>query len=70
MLRVKGSELRINEAERASFERSVSEVSAAVMTLYDSIDFTTILCDRATGLLSPEGDGIPFTIGMESALLV
>ena len=35
--------------------------------LYDSVDFKSILCDAATGELSPEGEGIPFTIGTASS---
>ena len=58
--------MHIEESERAGFERVVSSLGSAVMTLYDSIDFTSILCDRTTGLISPEGDGIPFTIGMDT----
>jgi len=50
-------------ATRDNFKKMTEELSAAVEELYDSVDFTQMLCDDKTGQLSPEGDGIPMTIG-------
>jgi hypothetical protein len=62
-LRVGGAELPIEESERASFGLQVTSLEALAAQLYDSVDFKSILCDSTTGLISPEGEGIPFTIG-------
>ena len=61
--RVGGAELPIEESERASFGLQVTSLEALAAQLYDSVDFKSILCDSTTGLISPEGEGIPFTIG-------
>jgi hypothetical protein len=37
-------------------------LSTMVDALYSSVDFTQILCDADTGLVSPNGTGIPFTM--------
>mgnify|MGYP004241627309 CR=1 FL=1 len=67
MLRAKGSEVRIEPSAQALFESSVSRLGAMVMTLYDSVDFTSLLCDEGTGYINPKGAGIPFTIGMDTS---
>ena len=67
VLRAKGSEIRIEPSAQAVFESSVSRLGAIVMTLYDSVDFTSVLCDESTGFISPEGTGIAFTIGMDTS---
>ena len=62
-LRVGGAEMPIEASERASFGLQVTSLEALAAQLYDSVDFKSILCDSTTGLISPEGEGIPFTIG-------
>ena len=37
------------------------------MTLYDSVDFPSVLCDARTGYLHPEGTGIAFTVGVDTS---
>ena len=61
------SEIRIEPSAQALFEGSVSRLGAAVMTLYDSVDFTSVLCDESTGYINPEGTGIAFTIGVDTS---
>jgi hypothetical protein len=58
----------LDDSEKASFAAAVSELSTVVEELYDSIDFTHIGCDDKTGMLSPTGTGIPFTISKADGL--
>ena len=58
----------LTDAEKASFAAAVGELSTVVEELYDSVDFASGLCDDKTGKLSPDGDGIPMTVGNAGSL--
>ena len=52
---------------RASLSSKIASLSSSVEELYDSIDFTSVLCDKTTKTLSRAGEGIPFTIGLPNS---